>query len=666
MRIVKLGAAFKVGLVVAVALFAAACGQKSGALAPVKTDVKTLEARIDAIPTEKFVLKGDSIVDIAAVIAAAPKSVTITYATVTFDAASGATVINQLRFAPVDAPDVGVAIDQLKVWGLDTNLAIDRLTGKQLDKTSRLARRIEATGVTPFGLEKFMTPVIAASNDASGAAVGAIVGADNPELEAALAEANVQLTKYDIGIGRIVIEDLHVRPWELVPAKLEAGNEFAELMPMLQGYAAGWRSFSADLVTMHDMKGALTFVQMGEESSAAISLASIGYRGFRGADTDLAIMRGLDMDMALAAPMQPGATPVKMAFRESFGRAVVQGSRLDKLLGYLARGVMPPRTDADLLSFGVTTMENLTMSFDGGKTQAFSVGALKIDLSKFQWFVPVRGRLKFDNVVYDIPAVMAYAQSMAPQPPTPEPVVIDPANPPPPVAIDPDAPQPVPTIDPAIMAALTKYGLDKPSFDTDFGWDWNPKTGALHVDTAYGLDAYVHLDAAVDLVLPAFQPLSDLFPEKGEADQAAISALFEKVTALKSASMNLTDEGGLDKGFALAVEIGKMLPAGDPSTAFLRNTTPENLRGIASNGAYLLADQAATQLPPAKDWLRPFAAWVTSGGAVHATVKPKAPIIFSDYSKKVQAGGLNPTQAVEPFNIRVTHEPPKGAAKKPE
>ena len=78
------------------------------------------------------------------------------------------------------------------------------------------------------------------------------------------------------------------------------------------------------------------------------------------------------------------------------------------------------------------------------------------------------------------------------------------------------------------------------------------------------------------------------------------------------------------------------------------------------------ADQAATQLPPAKDWLRPFAAWVTSGGAVHATVKPKAPIIFSDYSKKVQAGGLNPTQAVEPFNIRVTHEPPKGAAKKPE
>jgi hypothetical protein len=141
-------------------------------------------------------------------------------------------------------------------------------------------------------------------------------------------------------------------------------------------------------------------------------------------------------------------------------------------------------------------------------------------------------------------------------------------------------------------------------------------------------------------------------------------ALFEKVTLLKSASMNLTDEDGLEK--ILAIEIGKTLPADDPSTAFLRNNTPKNLCASASTGACVLADQAATGLPPATDWGRPFAAWVNHGGAVHATIKPKVPITFSELSKGIETGGLNPTQVVVTFNITVTHEPHDGPAKKPQ
>jgi ABC-type amino acid transport substrate-binding protein len=641
MRIVKLA------LIAAVALCAAACSQKSGALAPVKTDAKAFEAELAALPGEQFVLKTDGPADIGSLVAAVPKSIKVTYATVTFDAASGATIINQLRISPSDQPDIGLVIDQMKVWGLDAKAATDRLTGQNLDQTVRIARRIDATGVTPFGLEKLLAPAIDASNQV-------VTGVIEDQIRAAAPDADpedidvqsyaARITGYDIGIGRLIVEDLYLRPWEIRQVTLPSDNAIASLMPFAQGYAAGTRAIAFDLLATYETTISMTMTQMGRETAMSGTVATVGYRGWRGGDIDLALLSNMQVKLSEKMPTAPEAPPLPFVMKESIGRYTLAGIRIEKALGYLARGEMPPRTESDLLSLGQISMENLTADLNGHPF--FSMDKGSADLSKFHWLIPVKGKLSAQNVAYDIPGVLAFAEDAANMGGGSE-------------------TEPVPTIPPAIIPILAKYGLDKPSMDFDFGWDWNPKTGAARIDTSYGLDGYDRYDIAADFVLPTFDGVSALVPETGEPETAAIGDLFSKTSALKSASFNLVDEGGLEKIFAVIIEIAKAMPDDDPSMGPLRALTPEGLRGMASSGAYMLADQAGAQMPAAKDWLRPFAAWVTEGGAVHARMKPKAPVVFSTYGGQVSSGAIAPEAALDAFNLSVTHEPPKGGAKKP-
>jgi hypothetical protein len=92
-------------------------------------------------------------------------------------------------------------------------------------------------------------------------------------------------------------------------------------------------------------------------------------------------------------------------------------------------------------------------------------------------------------------------------------------------------------------------------------------------------------------------------PEK--ADEAAIGKVFEANSTLKLVEFNLVDEGGLAKIFALTAEAAKMMPD-DPTGGMMANQTPESLRTLASNGAYMLAEQAGTIAPELKALIAPF------------------------------------------------------------
>jgi hypothetical protein len=134
--------------------------------------------------------------------------------------------------------------------------------------------------------------------------------------------------------------------------------------------------------------------------------------------------------------------------------------------------------------------------------------------------------------------------------------------------------------------------------------------------------------------------------------------LFSDVSKLTSAEAVLTDEGGLEKAFGLAVEMAREFrDEMPPEMATFANMTPAQLRGMASSGAYLMADTAAQEFPPARDLLRPFAAWVTSGGQVRVAMKPKQPLTIAQF----EAGPPTPDSNVELFGLSVVHTPPPGA-----
>lgn len=98
------------------ALFAAGCSQGgSAALAPVDTDPKAVEALVAKLTTDNLKGKATAAADIASVRDALPKEVSLTWGNLSFDAATGATVLTGVKLSPAGMDTVGIGIDELRL-----------------------------------------------------------------------------------------------------------------------------------------------------------------------------------------------------------------------------------------------------------------------------------------------------------------------------------------------------------------------------------------------------------------------------------------------------------------------------------------------------------------------------------------------------------------------
>jgi hypothetical protein len=622
-------------LACAVAL--AACSQQNGALAPLKVTPAQVEAHVTKLSTETFKGKATAAADLAGVRDALPKAVSLTWATLTFDQASGATVLTDVKLTPADMPTVGVGISEVRLWDFDAGFAKARLGGQRLAETGKLASRIEAKGVSAFGLETLMQPAMSADPDTIN---NAIVDQMPPEVAAEVSpDLEMKLESYKFAIDRLLVTDLTLRPYELKLAQLPVDNEFAEVMPVLQPLVAVSRSFAADTMAAFNMTGELSMTQGGQPIAFKVGLESYGVRGMRGSDTDAAYLRG----MSYSGTMQENTMPAPMNISGGVDLMTMEGIRLDKVAGYLARGEWPPRTEADLLSVGklITRGERIALN---GK-DFYSVAESEIDASGWHWFIPTKLRMSAKDVVYNIAAFGDLAKDMA---------AAEAA------AAGPDAPPAAdfgPVFD-QVMTLLAKYGLDKPSMDYMIGWNWNPTSGATVIDSAFGLDNYLRMDLKYDGGLPNFKSVSDLVPDDPEkADEAAIGKVFETNSTLKLVEFNVVDEGGLAKIFALTAEAAKMMPD-DPTGGMMANQTPESLRTLASNGAYMLAEQAGQLAPELKALIAPFGAFLDKGGKVNFLAKPKTPLALAATMQAVEKGEMSPAQFFVQLNAKTVHTPP--------
>lgn len=630
------------------ALALGACsGAKSGALAPLKTTPAEVEAFVAKLSAESFKSQAKGAADLAAVRDALPKAMGLTWGALSFDAASGATVLTDVKLAPADQPSVGLGFAEVRLWDFDADLAKARLAGQRLTETAQLAKRVEAKGISIYGLETLMAPAMEAYSGAVEDAVASVDPSAPP--------MDMKLEKYDFSIARLILTDLTLRPYELKPAKLPAGDAFAELMPMLQPFAAAFRSFGADAYVMSGVKAQFSMSEMGQAFAVDAGIESIGFRGIRGADTDAGFVRNItfsgNVPGGVTDPVS-GVTSPPMSITGGIDYLGQEDTRFDKLYGYLARGEWPPRTETDLLSYGLITFKNEHFAINGHNV--FSLGEGTLDARGWHWFIPTKASMKAENLVYDIGGLMQMVEELAPS------LAADEG---PDGALLQTTASPIP---PEVMALMVKYGLDKPSIDMALGWTWNATSGAAVIDTAFGLDNYLRFDLKYDGGFPSFKAVSDLVPDgPSKADGAAIGKVFENATTFTGFELNISEEsGGLDKLFALAVEAGKMVPPDQMGDmAMFANQTPQSLRTLAKAGVDMGATQAEQMMPGTGKLVSPFAAWIERGGKVKLIVKPKKPVPLAETTARIERGELSPLQLLDQLGASAVHTPPTGAAR---
>src|SRR5262249_15176716 len=158
-------------------------------------------------------------------------------------------------------------------------------------------------------------------------------------------------------------DDVMLRPYEIKPVQLAADNPFAEVMPILQSFVAASRTFAADAFLMQDFKAQIDMSELGQTVAVNMAVPTYGARGMRGSDLDAAFIRNVSIDVKTSAGA-PAAAPAAdvsippMNITGGVDYIGMQGTKLDKLAGYVARGEWPARTVTDLLSYGLVTVKN--------------------------------------------------------------------------------------------------------------------------------------------------------------------------------------------------------------------------------------------------------------------------------------------------------------------
>ena len=355
-----------------VASVATGCDARSAA-----ARVRARSARSTSIPTRSkrtspswsaTPLKGKATAaaDLEPLRAMLPPEVALSWGNLTFDAATGSTLITDLKLTPKDMPTVGVQVAELRLWDFDAKLLQDRVSRPAPDG-NRIARpphrRQGRVAVRPRRRDERAIPELRASRfrglrfPGTGRAdrrhqprqVPATHGSDDAGADRADADEPfddmfdastpmMSIERYDVSIGRIVLDDVMLKPYQVTPAPPAADgmaeyDPMAMLMPVLQQFAAIAQSYGIDTAAYFDFK-----VGMDDDRSSArrwpatSSIAAMGARGMRGGDLDGMFIRDINYAASIA-DVGTGA-PVRHAVHarqhDARGHAPRQSARLPR------------------------------------------------------------------------------------------------------------------------------------------------------------------------------------------------------------------------------------------------------------------------------------------------------------------------------------------------
>lgn len=639
------------GVFVALALGASAlsgCSPAgSGALAAISVDPTSIEAQVAKLATDTFKGTTTTAANLDAVKALLPAEVAMSWGNLSFDAATNSTLITDLKLTPKDMPSVGVQIAELRLWDFDAKLLEDRVAGKRLTETAKLASRIDAKNITVFGLADAMnngmgerqsgpmpddaTPLKFQPEDPTAPAEEAPLGPEDPfSFDGMDSYTPPQISRMDVSIGRIIIDDLQMRPYQVVPAPAAAAdpNDPMSFMPVFQQMISAAQSYGIDTAAYFDYKIGFDMTEAGQKVAGDMTIKTMGARGMRGGDLDGMFIR--DIDYGFSTAIEPGAAPFD--FNYKMGLMTLKDMRLEKALAYLVKGVMPPRTEANLMGLGKwhTEKESLTMAGQ----QVYSAGETNFDATGFHWFIPTKLSASGKDINVNVAAFVDIAEKYST------------------VAPDIDDPEAAATAAAELAQAkafLTKNGLNSVSFDSNFGWNWNAENGDTKLEFGVNGKDLLNVSAKYEGAFPNFKAVSDLIPETGEPNETAIANLFQTNSSLKLIDLNVQDNGGLNKIFAIMGEMSPEMTGGPAMTA-------DQARSQAVEGVKMMADPQATGIPELATLMMPVADFLATGGKLRFLVQPSKPMPFGTLVGTVMSAGMgSPAQAIKDLGVKVEH-----------
>lgn len=641
--------AFKAGfaaLALGAALVAGCSQPGSGARGVLDVDAKSVEGFVTKLAGETYKGKATTQADLAAVQAALPAEVALTWGNLAFDSATNATVLTDVKLTPKDMPQVGLAVQELRLFDFDADFAKARLTGQRLTETASLASRIDAKGVSMFGMAAMMNQMTGLSSETTDVTPDEPVDATEPaDDDFGLTEPafdfdadtmNPVFDKYDFTFSRVILNDLVLRSIEATPAP--AANAAAEpdaygidpeAQAMFRNYIAVMRSIGVDTFAAYDMKADFAMTQMGQQIGAAFIAKTMGTRGWRGGDFDASYIR----DMAYTFNMTEGPFSPAMNASYSIGYVGMEDLMFDKFYGYMAQGVVPPRTDTKLWSLGKYTFEDQKLNI-GGK-DIMTIGQSDLDARDFHWFIPTKITTSAKNATFDVAAIMELGEAATAAMP-----------------IDPDYPAPPQPDFAAIRAALAKNGLDKPNLNFNFGYTWNETSGDTKVDLGFGGDKLMQITSKYEGSFPSFKAVSDLIPDDPmQANEAAIAQVFDAQSKLKLVDINVSDAGGLDKIFNMVADMGPIMAAADPSGYNpMEGQTGASLRQMAGS---MLGMFGAT--PDIAPYVNPISAFIMQGGKLHIGLKPAQAMTWSAIGESLEGTTGSPGEQLKALGLKVEH-----------
>ncbi len=638
------------GVFVAFALGAstlAGCSQGgSGALAAVDVDPTAIEAQVAKLATDTLKGTTTEAANLDSVKALLPAEVAMSWGNLSFDAATNSTLVTNLKLTPKDMPSVGVQIAELRLWDFDAKLLEDRVSGKRLTETVKLASRIDAKNITVFGLVDAInngmggmepapmpddaTPLKFQPDDPT-APVIIPPGAEDPfSFDGMAAYTPPQISRMDISIGRMIIDDLQLRPYQVVPAPAGAPdpNDPMTFMPVFQQLISAAQSYGVDTAAYFDYKIGFDVTEAGQKVVGDMTIKTMGARGMRGGDLDGMFIR--DIAYGFSAAVEPGAAPFD--FNYKMGLMTLKNMRLEKALAYLVKGVMPPRTEANLMGLGKWHTENESLNMAG--QQVYSAAETNFDATGFHWFIPTKLTASGKNINVNLGAFVDIAEKYSTG------------------AAATDDPEGAATAAAELAQAkafLTKNGLNTISFDSNFGWNWNAENGDTKLEFGVNGKDLLNVSARYEGGFPTFKAVSDLIPETGEPNEMAIADVFQTNSSLKLIDLNVQDNGGLNKIFAIIGEMSPEMTGGPAMTA-------DQARSQAVEGVKMMARPDVSGIPELATLMTPVADFLATGGKLRFLVQPSKPMPFGSLVGTVMSAGMgSPAQAIKDLGLKVEH-----------
>ena len=602
------------------------------------------------------------------------KYLAISYDTLEPASGSGAYIATNLKITRPDDMSIGLQVDTARFWGFEPDLLAARIRGERIDEELKIAERIEFDGLRAFGLETLYQPVIdattAALEEETGVSSG---GGSEPTIQDLVIEAR-----------KLLVTDIVLYPYELSLRKFEGKEDkdaesnadskngendisFSvddgeitieedvdidgeEAFHLLQKVAAALRVVHVEDWALYDTNIEANLI--GDDSgpiSFAYTVPLSAVKNYNRGDYGLTVSRDNrftmelsvrddgtgDIEPAGAESEEATVIPIRIDYSADLYR--IADIRLGTLLDHVARGVMPETDVTDLMSLGYWQLVNEKTAFNG--RDIYAVEEARIDLTNFHWLIPARVDVDIDNVLYNIGGLIdvikdVTAAASGESIPSAELLTIDRVN-----------------------DILAQNELAQPKIDFDVSWDWDPDGGKFDGKTRIDIDDFGEWMAKADLDFPDYASVAPYIKaDMTDEDNAAIEQAFENAFALNKLTFRLDDNGGLAKGFAMAVDFAEMAPDGQGAD-FLRGADPEDLRVSIAAMMRFGGGSMLNMIPDGKEYINKVADFVAKGGTLTLTLSPPKPLNKALIDAMAEEGEPSPEKIIKALGLELKRTP---------